>query len=189
MLSPSILRGSARPHVCRRAFTLIELLTVIAVIAVLAGIAYGVVGAVKQRAAVAQSTAELAVLALALDDYKRAYGDYPQTATTSALLYQALDGKLGPTGAALTGRRFITVANFHLNDTDVAKVDDTANYLVDPWSNAYRYVYYYSATTGRRGFVLYCLGPDGTDDTAPSATDGTYDATTTHNIDNLYVSR
>jgi prepilin-type N-terminal cleavage/methylation domain-containing protein len=50
----------------RRAFTLIELLTVIAIIAILASIAFGVMSGVKKRAAAQRARADLAVLAQAL---------------------------------------------------------------------------------------------------------------------------
>ncbi|MET0261690.1 MAG: prepilin-type N-terminal cleavage/methylation domain-containing protein, partial [Rariglobus sp.] len=61
-----------------RAFTLIELLTVIAIIAILAAITFGVVKGVNERAAIGQAKAELASLAQALEAYKLQYGDYPQ---------------------------------------------------------------------------------------------------------------
>src|SRR5882672_9299438 len=100
------------------AFTLIELLTVIAIIAILAGMSIGIVRGSKQRASLARAKSELAVLAQALEDYRRHYGDYPQTgpsaanaqrvtgttgpgiATVPAILFNSLIGVYGPTGAA-----------------------------------------------------------------------------------------
>ena len=102
-----------------RAFTLIELLTVISIIAILSAITFGVVKGVNDRAAIAQAKAELASLAQALESYKMQYGDYPQfavppgtgspassaLATTSdanivysaqGILFNALMGKRGP---------------------------------------------------------------------------------------------
>ncbi len=64
-------RGAAK------AFTLIELITVIAIIGVLAGITFGVVRGVGEQAKVNRATSELAVLSAALEEYKRYYGDYP----------------------------------------------------------------------------------------------------------------
>ena len=106
-------------HPTERAFTLIELLTVISIIAILSAITFGVVKGVNDRAAIAQAKAELASLAQALESYKMQYGDYPQfavppgtgtpassaLATTSdinivysaqGILFNALMGKRGP---------------------------------------------------------------------------------------------
>lgn len=66
------------------AFTLIELLIVIAIIAILIGLTLGLVQGAKQRATIARAKSELAHLAQALEDYKRHYGDYPQTGSSAA---------------------------------------------------------------------------------------------------------
>jgi prepilin-type N-terminal cleavage/methylation domain-containing protein len=69
--------------VCDGGFTLIELLTVMSIIVILAGFGVaGIIGA-KQRAAIARAKSELALLAQALEDFKRHYGDYPQTGAAS----------------------------------------------------------------------------------------------------------
>lgn len=174
-------------------FTLIELLTVIAIVAILAGVTFGVIRGVKNQSAIARARSELAVLAQALEEYKRQYGDYPQTPTptTPERFYQALNGKLGPKGATLNARRFIGADQFILDNPDRAKVDDpaqrnpddAANFLVDPWGNAYRYRYTTDAS-GRTGYVLFSAGPDGQpiDDTGIPATDPQL-------ADNLYANR
>jgi prepilin-type N-terminal cleavage/methylation domain-containing protein len=61
----------------RRAFTLIELLTVIAIIGILAGITFGVVKGVGEHGRITRATAELASLSTGLESYKQYYGDYP----------------------------------------------------------------------------------------------------------------
>ena len=94
------------------AFSLIELLTVIAVVGILFGITLGLVQGVKRRATTARAKAELTHLAQALEDYKRHYGDYPQTGIAAhatpavsavigstpaeALFFNALTGVFGP---------------------------------------------------------------------------------------------
>src|SRR5512140_2597706 len=72
-------RGLVRRSLGEGGFTLIELLLVMSIIVALAGFAVvGIVGA-QQRAAIARAKSELALLAQALEDFKRHYGDYPQT--------------------------------------------------------------------------------------------------------------
>ncbi len=128
------------------AFTLIELLLVTAIIVALAAFAVsGIIGA-KQRAAVARSKGELALLAQALESYKRHYGDYPQTgaltqaslavtadiAQTSAqsALFNALTGVFPPNStfgaaAAISGPSFIDLTKFQLEQTTALKNSTT----------------------------------------------------------------
>jgi prepilin-type N-terminal cleavage/methylation domain-containing protein len=63
--------------VSRRAFTLIELLTVIAVIGILAALLFPAFSAVKRHALINHATTEMAQLETAIDRYKAAYGFYP----------------------------------------------------------------------------------------------------------------
>jgi len=103
------------------AFSLIELLTVIAVVGVLFGITLGLVQGVKRRETTARAKAELTHLAQALEDYKRYYGDYPQTGLAAhatpavsavigstpaeALFFNALTGVFGPSRFSAADRR------------------------------------------------------------------------------------
>ncbi len=149
---------------------MIELLLVAGIIVTLAGFAVaGIIGA-KQRAAIARSKAELALLAQALEDYKRHYGDYPQTGaaaqatltptaliggtTAQALLFNALTGVYAPTnfGARINGPTFVDVSKFKVEGTLVATTFAVPtgtppakplvqSSLIDPWGN--RYLYYY----------------------------------------------
>jgi type II secretory pathway pseudopilin PulG len=103
-----------------------ELLTVLAIVAILLTIAMSALGGSKSRAATARARAELAVLAQALEEYRRIYGDYPQTGafthatpdvnpasliavnTAESKLFNALSGVYGPTAfvqaRAINGR-------------------------------------------------------------------------------------
>src|SRR5258705_9895849 len=62
-----------------RGFTIVELLMVMAVMAILFSLSFTTVRGAKQRGAIGKARAELAALTQALEDYKRHYGDYPQT--------------------------------------------------------------------------------------------------------------
>lgn len=119
-----------------------------AVIAILISIAVGTVSSAQQRAALARTKSELALLVQALEDYRRHYGDYPQTGpssvnsqrvtlsangisagpglnTAQALLFNSLTGVYGPTGTLggrLNGPIFVDVSKFTL---EVALVNAT----------------------------------------------------------------
>ncbi len=166
------------------AFTLIELLTVIAIIGILAAITLGVSRGVQERAAISQARSELAALATALEAYKRQYGDYPQTVGTTTnnpavpspipnndgpgILFNALVGKRGPTGAQINVRPQVDVSNFTLADPSAlpspSGTTQVNNAFVDPWGR--RYLYYYKSGTNpadwtRPGYLLLSVGPDG----------------------------
>ncbi len=61
----------------RRAFTLVELLTIIVIIGILASLTVSVAGIASRRSKVSRTQAELARLDLAIREYKARYGfDY-----------------------------------------------------------------------------------------------------------------
>ena len=204
MRFPLISRGRE----ARRAFTLIELLTVMAIIGILAGITFGVVKGVQERAAIQQTRTELAVISQALEAYKRLYGDYPQTSSGAAnsatatsasatdrpgILFNALMGKRGPLGAVETkinGKALIELGKFKTQSVLAADLpDNTAetkpNALLDPWGR--RYLFSYKAGTWNNpSFILYSVGPDGLE-TAPA--NGIIDSNASNNSDNIYANR
>jgi general secretion pathway protein G len=154
-------------------FTLSELLVVMAVIAILAGLTFGLMRGATERAHRSQATAELAVLATALESYQRHYGDHPRTASAAELL-QALEGRRGPTGLPLEGRIFIEKDRF----TTGPDADGVVA-LLDPWGNPYLYRY----EAGDGGYVLLSAGPDGEVAVDP------LDPEAATNADNLYANR
>lgn len=127
----ALRRGAeARRH--RRGFSLVEVLTVMGVIAILMTITVTLMRGGKQRAALGKARAELAALTQALEEYKRHYGDYPQTGNAAqatpivgavignsqaqALLLNALLGVYGPSNFAtrLNGPMLIELSKFTL---------------------------------------------------------------------------
>ncbi len=192
----------------KRAFTLIELLAVIAIIALLSAITFGVIKGVQERAAIGQAKAELSVLAQALEEYKRQYGDYPQTggknpaaATLSTVIaatdaqacfFSALMG-VGPKLDAFAGKNFVDLSKFTLEAAITVVPTSTtwpvANCFLDPWGR--RYMYYYktvgSATWTNASYVLFSTGPDGLKtDPLPS---GDPQLSSANNLDNIYANR
>ena len=117
---------------CAVGFSVVELLTVIAVMAILFALSFDMMRAAKQRAGTARARGELAALTQALEDYKRHYGDYPQTGNApqaapivsatvgntqvQALLLNALIGVYGPSNFAtrISGPILIEVTKFTL---------------------------------------------------------------------------
>ncbi len=210
-------RLSAR-QVGQRAFTLIELLTVISIIAILAAITFGVVKGVNERAAVGQAKAELASLAQALESYKLQYGDYPRSAGANVatsptptatdgpgVLFNALVGKLGPynwsagSAAAINGKPFVELGRFSIqSSTALPTAGNTTavnNAFVDPWGR--RYLYFYKTGTNaqwtKSGFILLSVGPSvATSGTAgiTVTTGGLYTVSDAPNeADNIYANK
>jgi prepilin-type N-terminal cleavage/methylation domain-containing protein len=161
-------------------FTLLELIVVTAIIVTLAAFAAGGISGARQRAAMARGKAELALLAQALEDYKRHYGDYPQTGSAGqagavvtapigttqaqALLFNALTGVYGPANfstringpvllevAKFSAEQALTAATFAVPAGSPPAKPVVANCLLDPWGNRYLYFYRRQAPAGTSG--------------------------------------
>lgn len=137
-----------------KAYTLIELVVVMGIVILLAGIAFGGISAVKNRANIARARSELALIAQALEEYKRTYGDYPQTGpaiagsyrvtlnaqgtsvgpgatTVQARLLSALVGVYGPNNftTRLNGPNFLDVGKLRLEVPFSSSIQTTNNLL------------------------------------------------------------
>jgi prepilin-type N-terminal cleavage/methylation domain-containing protein len=107
------------------AFTLMELLTVIAIIAVIAALLMPLVGAVKRRAYLQVTQAQMAQIETAIDRYKSAYGFYPPSnpntvnnlasALNNQLYFELVGTTITANGAFLTLDGSATIAAANVN--------------------------------------------------------------------------
>lgn len=198
---PTVRERRLHRQTGERAFTLIELLTVIGIIAILSAITFGVVKGVQERAAIGQAKTELAVLATALEAYKGQYGDYPQTGsspvaanatadktTVQGKLFNALMGKLGPGNPVtkimdpIDGKQFVEAGKFSLQTVNLPTTGNTTsvdNAFIDPWGRLYLYYYKDPAspsTWTAPTYILMSVGPTmtGTSSGITVAANGSY---------------
>lgn len=192
-----------------KAFTLIELLTVIAIIGILSAITLGIVRGVQEKGAISRARSDLAALSQALEAYKRQYGDYPQlgasagnpdetasATTVEGLLFNALMGKVGPTKVAIQGKQFLEASKFSLQSTNVPTSGNTtavANAFTDPWGRIY--LYYYKEAGANVGnwkqpsFLLFSAGADGKIGISVNAAGAITETDAAQAADNLYANR
>jgi len=138
-------------------FTLVELLAVITIIGILMGIVIGVAGNVQKKAASGRAQAEISAIELALERYKIDNGDYPNA---DGITIPANPGEYysgAPVNYVTAGQDlFLELFGRALYSDEVepgrtqyleVKENQTfsssgSSYLVDPFGNAYGYVYY-----------------------------------------------
>lgn len=168
----------------RAGFTLLELLSVLAIVGIVTAVLIGSAQGARERATLAQTRAELAVLAQALEAYKTRYGDYPRTADSAALL-RALLGRANPAGAPMSGKPLLELAKFRTLDDRDPFTDPTAQ-LVDSFGRPY--VYGYVPTWRPPVFVLFSIGRDAAF-VAPDSATGDPRLGEPLNTDNLYAGR
>jgi prepilin-type N-terminal cleavage/methylation domain-containing protein len=170
-------RGCGGQPGCRAAgagFTLVEILVVIAVVSSLLAIAMPALRATREQGLRARARAELAVLAQALESYRRTYGDFPQTGDfpqappdtsrplvsvhAQAKLFNALAGVFGPRAFAerdrIKGSRSIDPGKVTLEFAIDADLGGTTGGNLAPREEALtsvldpwgrRYLYYYKS--------------------------------------------
>jgi len=161
----------------KSAFTLVELMVVIVVIGIVGGIIFSGAGYLFEKQAIKQAKVEVEVLKIALDEFKREYGDFPETfdnegEMASFILFHSLYGTHQLSLDTETWER-VEVSEFRKNLLPVDKMtletlsDDGSekfnfsefdHFLVDPWGEPF--IYQFPRQDGHRGFLLYSKGPD-----------------------------
>lgn len=154
---------SVRSRIAPSGFTLVEILVVISIIAVLASIVIGVQKQVFDKQTTNRAKGELQTIALALEQYKLKYGDYPWINSGGAtfseeegrLLYKALVGLAVPRkvsgglrleevdgGSSEAGPAFVDASKLSVEiDDDDVRISDSQAIFLDPWDNPYEYYY------------------------------------------------
>jgi prepilin-type N-terminal cleavage/methylation domain-containing protein len=138
----------------KRAFTLIELLTVIAIIAILAGILIPTVGLVRKKTSIATSKATISQYLSAIHAFKSEYGYFPfsqsldakgqislDTVANSEKFYQTLSARsLTDSNQSVAGEgnrrriQFYTFSDLELSD-GLENDSVAANMIVDSFGN------------------------------------------------------
>lgn len=138
----------------KRAFTLIELLTVIAIIVILAGILIPAVGQVRKKTDIATSKATISQYLAALHAFKSEYGFFPfsqkldssghismDTASNSEIFYQTLSARslsdINKSVAEEGNRRRIQFYTFSESEISDGLENDSVpeNMIVDRFGN------------------------------------------------------
>jgi prepilin-type N-terminal cleavage/methylation domain-containing protein len=189
----------------RAGFTLAEILITIALVALLMAVTVPMLQGVQERVAFACARSELARIAQALEQYRRTYGDYPQTGDfpeaaptrddplianrAQSKLFNALTGVFGPVALTasdrLKGPEFIDASALTVEAPEeaVSRPEDrqarpeVAAALLDPWGR--RYLYYYKRASAALAWTAssYWLYSAGPDGRhlPPDATSGVGD--------------
>src|SRR6187549_1490009 len=123
----------------RLGVTFVELIIVLAITAMTAAMVLSAAARSSGRSRILRAQADLSLISSALESYRRTFGDYPHTARNDALI-QSLLGRLGPTGAVVASRSFLSTETLLMIDDRDALTDATSE-CRDPWDSAYEYAY------------------------------------------------
>ena len=164
--------GAARRVRCRRAFTLLETLSVILVLTVLAGIVVGQARLAKIRGEEARARAELGQIRNALESYRDAFGGYPpsndEQGKETWVLTNIHAWAHAPTWClAEDTDESYCLRNF-LPGSETQENSVAGFSGLDPWNNPY--VYVHDPEESPDSYLLYSAGPDWRSNKANAAT-------------------
>ena len=182
----------------RLGFTLIEILAVLVIIAILSGLVLAATGGMMEKSKRDTARAEMDIIEQALENYKERFGDYPKDdrsysgtpANAGEFLFNALMGKISPADGAINVKPMLNHGPLNLATSNFPNptADNTSsvtNHVVDPWGNAYKYLYDPEHDSWENySYLLYSMGPDG-EATDPST--GIKNPGDDDNADNVYA--
>lgn len=120
----------------QRAFTLLEILTVIAIIAILASLVIATSGYIQEMAGNKRAKVEINAFESALNDYKLDYGEFPEGdggSNSTEDVLKALHPK--------EGKVYLQMNKAFEYKSPADSNYYTNNRLIDPFGNPYRYFY------------------------------------------------
>jgi len=135
----------------KKAFTLIELLTVIAIITIFIGLLSPALNKARKQAKKQKAKAMIGSIEVALNMYYADWGFYPNEVTNSNNFANTLGTQ--QTSGTLAYGPYIQFKTSEIN----------VNAALDPWGSAYRYDKS-SPPHNSATFDLWSIGPNGTDD-------------------------
>ena len=160
-----------------RGFTLIELMVVIIVIGVVGGIIFSGAGYLFEKQSIKTAQAEIEILKIALNEYRREEGEYPPIEGDSTdfkdfsrdLLnglygsHKFIDGKWERLDKEDKKKSLIPIEKLSIlpiaeEESGTFNLDEVDHFLVDPWGQPY--IYEDKRKDGFPGFLLYSMGPD-----------------------------
>lgn len=160
-----------------RAFTLIELITVIAIIIILLGFLVGASSSARKRARINQAKSEIAALETALHAYRADVGAFPVDSAGGSVnidVVRQLSG-LDLSGAKISG--LSSDWNGPYMEFDKARLGSSGEFL-DPWKMPYqiRGIGDDTGTTeanlhNKYTFDIWSYGPDGSDNNGAADSD------------------
>ena len=139
----------------KKAFTLIEMLSVVAIIAILCGIIFGASGAIHSRNAEIKTRSMLKQVEIALNECKQKFGYYPQS--TSSAFAEMQKGWFwvdddAPAGADTVAKKYSREFKKSCNFTSF-EIEDGK--ICDAWGEPLRY------KSDGKSFYIYSVGRDG----------------------------
>ena len=153
----------------KRLFTLVELLAVIAIIAILASMTLGLIGYANKIAKEKKTTATMAKIEMALEEYKRDRGAYPNNNTNVAQKIWTEVFNINKETPAGSGIYVLRYKNLQTGLPLIPGLTDQKAFQ-DGWKQEFRYRFP-AANSSHGGYELWSMGSDETDNDGSDTSD------------------